>query len=122
MVTLRAFALVPLGETQARWRRSLFPGHALLAEQDYYIASHDSPQIPSSRITFTYPLLNAARRVAFIVSGGNEKVEAMVDTLDQGTTPAAGVALPYRPVVYFATEEAAAGVRSVPRSRFWDEE
>jgi len=47
---------------------SLFPQHALLKEDAKWIAPiSDSPKPPPQRITFTLPLINKGRYVAFVV-------------------------------------------------------
>lgn len=56
---------------------SLFPGHALLDEKTKWIASiTDSPKPPSTRVTFTLPLIEAAHSVV-VVSTGSSKAEVV---------------------------------------------
>lgn len=47
---------------------SLFPGRPALAERRKWAVSTRSPQ-RDARITLTYPVFNAARRILFLVSG-----------------------------------------------------
>uniref|UniRef100_A0A7S3YSC8 6-phosphogluconolactonase n=1 Tax=Lotharella globosa TaxID=91324 RepID=A0A7S3YSC8_9EUKA len=68
---------------------SLFPKHPLLNANDpkQLIRSiKDSPKPPSSRITFTYPLLNQAKGVAFVCTGGS-KSKSLKEVLDQQVKP-----------------------------------
>lgn len=48
---------------------SLFPGMPALAEKRKWAISTHMPGAPERRITLTYPVFNAARRVLFLVSG-----------------------------------------------------
>ena len=54
---------------------SLFPGTAALGVGDRWVAANFVPKFNTHRITFTYPLINAARHVCFLVnSKGKERV------------------------------------------------
>ncbi|KAI0244759.1 suppressor of los1-1, partial [Massospora cicadina] len=64
---------------------SLFPGHPLLEEKDLWVAPiEDSPKPPPQRITLTYPILNHATAVAFVVTGDNKQsiLEKILDEKD----------------------------------------
>lgn len=47
---------------------SLFPGTEALGVTDRWVVSNFVPKFNTHRITFTYPLLNAARHVCFLVN------------------------------------------------------
>lgn len=47
---------------------SLFPGTAALTEEKRDVVANEVPQLDTTRISFTYPLINAARHVCFLVN------------------------------------------------------
>lgn len=71
--------LILLGMGPDGHTASLFPGTAALAETERLVVANDVPQMGMWRITFTYPLLNAARHVCFLVnSAGKDEILAEV--------------------------------------------
>lgn len=90
------FDLILLGLGDDGHTASLFPGAPSLQVRDRWVV--DSPPgtlpPPVDRITFTFPVLNAAYRVALLVAGDN-KAEAVRDVLEGNAAvesrPAAGV-------------------------------
>jgi 6-phosphogluconolactonase len=74
---------------------SLFPGFPQLDVEDRdAVGVTESPKPPPERISLTYPCLNRAQQVWFVVSGDG-KADAVAKALSPGTdrhdTPAAGV-------------------------------
>ena len=52
---------------------SLFPGHKLLKERSELVAYiSDSPKPPPRRITFTFPVLENAKSIAFVATGAGK--------------------------------------------------
>lgn len=99
--------LVLLGMGPDGHTASLFPGHALLLERERLIAPiADSPKPPPQRITFTFPLINAARNVAFVATGA-AKQPALRQIFEHADCqlPAALVK-PASPVVWFVDADA----------------
>jgi len=90
------FHLVMLGVGPDGHVASLFPGSPHLDVEDAVtLAVTDSPKPPPERVTLTYPVLNRADEVWFVVSGA-DKAEAVGRALatppaDLHEIPAAGV-------------------------------
>ncbi|OJT12594.1 hypothetical protein TRAPUB_10835 [Trametes pubescens] len=114
------FDLILLGIGPDGHTCSLFPGHALLSEEDRWVAYiEDSPKPPPRRVTLTLPVLNHAARIAFVVSNG-AKADVLHTILDE---PEKGLpASRVRPVnpghLYWFTDEAAAAKIQYPRTPF----
>jgi 6-phosphogluconolactonase len=111
--TMPIFDMILLGLGDDGHTASLFPGAEALAV-DNRIATWSPPGVlppPVDRITFTYPVLNAAREVLFLVSGAN-KAPALHDILsgkaDRMVRPAAGV-VPEQGRLVWMVDRAAAG-------------
>jgi 6-phosphogluconolactonase len=68
---------------------SLFPGTPALSERDRLVVANPVPALRTTRLTFTLPLINHARRVAFFVSGA-DKASVLAKVLDgpPGALPA----------------------------------
>ncbi|MFM7107185.1 MAG: 6-phosphogluconolactonase [Planctomycetaceae bacterium] len=67
-----AFDLVWLGLGTDAHTASLFPGTAALHEARRWFVANEVPQLATRRLTATYPLLNAARAVVFLVAGADK--------------------------------------------------
>lgn len=83
------FDLILLGLGDDGHTASLFPHTAAVNERQRLVAANYVPQHAAWRITFTAPLINAARNVGFLVTG-QDKAGALAQVL-QG---------PHRPEVY----------------------
>lgn len=93
---LLRFDLILLGMGPDGHIASLFPGTPALHETSKLAAANWVPQQNMERLTFTYPLLNNARQIMFLVAGA-EKAEALRDVLSGQVAieerPAVGVRL-----------------------------
>jgi 6-phosphogluconolactonase len=66
------FDLILLGIGPDGHTASLFPGTEALREVTHLVVMNDVPQMKTRRMTFTYPLINAAARV-WVLAAGKEK-------------------------------------------------
>lgn len=85
-----AFDLVLVGMGEDGHTASLFPGTPALAVTDRLTAANPVGGDKGWRLTFTYPLLNAARRILFLVAGSS-KAPALGRVLAGEDLPAARV-------------------------------
>jgi 6-phosphogluconolactonase len=66
--------VVHLGLGEDGHTASLFPKSDALHEQRALVAAiHDAPKAPSDRLSLTFPVLNAARAVLFMVQGASKR-------------------------------------------------
>jgi 6-phosphogluconolactonase len=80
------FDLILLGLGPDGHTASLFPETAALQEKSRLVVANWVEKFKTSRITFTLPVLNAARSVAFLV-GGVDKAPALHAVLEDETAP-----------------------------------
>ena len=81
-----SFDLLQLGMGPEGHTASLFPHQESLHEQQRLVIPVIVPKPPPPRLTFTPPLLNAARHVLFLVTG-SEKAEAVQAVLEGPDQP-----------------------------------
>ena len=80
------FDLILLGLGPDGHTASLFPGSDGLKEQSKLVIANWIEKFKTFRISFTYPVLNHAAEVAFLVSGA-DKADAVRQVVKGGTTP-----------------------------------
>ncbi len=90
------FDLILLGLGTDGHTASLFPGSAGLNEKKRWVIPNFAPRLGVWRLTLTYPVINAARKVVFLVAG-EDKAETVRRVLDPrepaGSLPAQRIAL-----------------------------
>jgi 6-phosphogluconolactonase len=78
---LPQFDLIFLGMGPDGHTASLFPGSAGLEEQSRWVIPNFAPSLKSNRMTLTFPVLNAAAHVIFLVAG-EDKAQTLKQVLE----------------------------------------
>jgi 6-phosphogluconolactonase len=81
-----AFDLICLGMGDDGHTASLFPGTAVLHEHERWVVAQYVEAVQTWRLTFTAPLINAARHVVFLVEGA-QKSETLWRVLEGDYQP-----------------------------------
>jgi 6-phosphogluconolactonase len=81
-----SFDLIQLGLGPEAHTASLFPHQASLRETERLVIPVSVPKPPPARLTFTPPLLNAAKHILFLVTGA-EKADAVQAVLEGDYQP-----------------------------------
>lgn len=84
------FDLILLGLGDDGHTASLFPSTAVLHVEDKWVSPVHLPEQDVDRITLTFPILNKAKNIAFLVTGG-KKASAVKAVLEAGSN---GIILP----------------------------
>ncbi len=105
------FDLIFLGLGDDGHTASLFPGKPALDEQSAWVAASPPGELPPpvDRVTLTFPVLNAARRVAFLVTG-SKKAGVLNEVLAGRDYPATRIRPTAGELVWLVDADAAARI------------
>lgn len=78
------FDLIFLGMGPDGHTASLFPQTRAIGERERAVVENFVPKVNANRITFTFPLLNSAANVVFVV-GGKDKAPVLVEILGENS-------------------------------------
>jgi 6-phosphogluconolactonase len=107
------FILLGMGEDGHT--ASLFPHSSALVIRDRWIAVNEDDHVTPPRVTMTYPLINAAKEIAILVTGENKAdtvrrvAEQMKDGVDPAHLPITGVRPTHGGRLVWYLDAAAAG-------------
>lgn len=102
------FDLILLGMGPDGHTASLFPGGPAVQEERRLVVPSEIDYMPHPRVTFTLPVLNAARAVAFLVAG-RDKAPALAKALAEDPSVPAGRVRPTAGELRWYVDRAAAG-------------
>jgi len=111
------FDLILLGMGPDGHTASLFPDTTALDETTRWVVVNHVPKFAADRITMTYPILNAAREVLFLVAGA-DKAEPLVEVLegppDSHRLPSQRVRPATGQLIWFVDRQASARLTMTP--------
>ena len=105
-----SFDLILLGIGDDGHTASLFPGSEALQEHERLVVSNLVPELRVHRITFTLPLINAAKTIAFLdtAESKSDVLRSVFDPPPGDNQPPAALVRPFHGTVHwFLTEKAA---------------
>ena len=111
---LPVFDLILLGIGQDGHTSSLFPGNPVLLVKDHLVASASQKGIPEKRITLTYPAINHAGMIYFLISG-LDKADIVAEVLENrngGKLPAKEIKPTQGDISWFLDKAAASKLRN----------
>jgi 6-phosphogluconolactonase len=107
---LPQFDIIYLGMGPDGHTASLFPGSKAIDENQALVTKNFVEKFDSNRITFTFPLINNAKHVIFLVAG-HDKAEVLAEVMNNaGKYPSERVNPTHGQLTWFIDKEAAANL------------
>jgi 6-phosphogluconolactonase len=105
------FDLILLGMGEDGHTASLFPGSTALDDAEHLVAAPFVEKLKAHRLTLTFPLINEASSIIFLVAGENkaETLHAVLEGEIRGQEYPAQLVSPSRGELVWLVDEAAAG-------------
>jgi 6-phosphogluconolactonase len=105
---LPRFDLIFLGLGEDGHTASLFPDSSALTDTDRWVTATYVAKLKSHRLTFTFPAINNAAQISFLIAGQSKTavVKAIV-TGQNSDAPAARIKPSHGKLTWFVTEDAA---------------
>ncbi len=106
------FDFILLGMGPDGHTASLFPETKALEEKEHFVVANWVEQHSTYRITLTYPVLNQAANVMFLVSGGGHKAEMVKRALQDpaANLPCQGVQPVNGKLMWYLDQQAGSGL------------
>ena len=113
-----SFDLILLGVGEDGHTASLFPGTLALAEHNRLVLHNWVPALQVHRITFTLPLINAAKVVAFLDTDESkaEVLRSVIEPLPGESVPPAAMVRPSSGTVHWFLSQGAAKMLNADRA------
>lgn len=109
------FDMILLGMGTDGHTASLFPSTPALHETDQWVVANPVPQLNTTRLTFTIPLINASRRVLVLVSGAEKAAklqEVLTGPVDTDRLPSQSIHPIAGNLVWLVDEDAFSQIES----------
>jgi 6-phosphogluconolactonase len=111
------FDLIFLGVGPDGHTASLFPGTSALSEKNRLVVSNWVAKFNTDRITFTFPVLNAAACVIFLLSGADKAATLQEVLEDKSADLPSQKVCPVNGKLIWMVDEPAARILSLPTQR-----
>lgn len=115
-----AFDLILLGMGDNGHTASLFPGTSILEEKNALVKEVFVKEVDMFRISFTAPMINAAKKILFLVTG--KKKAGMLQTVLEGKQdfdkyPAQMISPANGKLIWYIDREAASRLKNIPDAK-----